>query len=515
MNEIIVPRLGWSMEEGAFVAWLKRDGDVVRPGDPLFSIEGDKAIQEIESIDGGILRIAPNGPAPGASIRVGELLGYLLSSEEAAGGAAPAGNPGNKVQVTAAPANANANAALPLPHTTPEPSNATNAAAPTAADGRKSPAISPRARRAASELGVDWTRLTGTGRTGRIRERDVRGAATDQSNRSTRANTSSSAVFFGELLLRLGTRNHERFSQAREFDARYTGAEANAAVSLAAFGGNACVVSAVPAHDLGQACLNYLRQYGVDVERVLRCGERLGTFYLETGAAPRSSRVIYDRAGSSFAQLQPGQIDWESVLAGKQWFHWSGTAPAVGPGLPAVVDEACQVARRLGVTVSCDLNYRALLWAAPTARRTMVPLMRNVDVLMGNEEHAGLMLEVSGDGPAAVAKELRARFGFRAVALTRREADAVAPWRCWMSNDDGVFASRDYPLASVDRIGAGDAFAGALIFGLLSKWSGGEAIEFAAAAGALKHSVPGDFNLVSRDEVRALAGGDVGQRVRR
>ncbi len=514
MNEIIVPRLGWSMEEGAFVAWLKQDGDVVRPGDPLFSIEGDKAIQEIESIDGGILRIAPNAPAPGASIRVGDLLGHLLSPQEAAAGATPVETPESKLPTP----KDQASASVPLPRDQAEAWKAAGSSAAPVVEGRKKPAISPRARRAAVELGVDWTRVNGTGRTGRIRERDVRNAAAGQPNqrsRATRPDASPAAVFFGELLLRLGTRNHERFSQAREFEARYTGAEANAAVSLAAFGGNAGVVSAVPGHELGQACLNYLRQYGVDVEPVLRCGERLGTFYLETGAAPRASRVIYDRAGSSFSQLRAGQIDWESVLAGKQWLHWSGTAPAVGPGLPAVVAEACTVARRLGVTVSCDLNYRALLWDAAVARETMLPLMRNVDVLMGNEEHAALMLGVSENDPVAVAKELRARFGFRAVALTRREADAVAPWRCWLSNDAGVFASRDYPLASVDRIGAGDAFAGALIFGLLSNWDGDQAIEFAAAAGALKHSVPGDFNLVSREEVGALAAGDVGQRVRR
>ncbi len=533
MIEITVPRLGWSMEEGAFVAWLKKDGEMVRPGDPLFSIEGDKAVQEIESMDAGVLRIAASAPAPGSPIRVGDLLGHLLSREEIATGleaapSIPSPQSGPSAVPGAAPTPGRASpparpgtttgttAGAGAPGGDGQPETTAEFGLP---DGVQNPAISPRARRVARELGVDWSRLQGSGRTGRIREQDVRAAAQRGDLSGSRGPKGDSgqpaAVFFGELLLRLGTRHHERFTQAREFEARYTGAEANAAVSLASFGAAAHLVSAVPDHELGQACVNFIRQFGVNIDHVLRCGRRLGTFYLETGAPPRPSRVIYDRAGSAFAELRPGQINWEKALAGRQWFHWSGTAPALGPGLPAVVAEACATARRLGLTVSCDLNFRSLLWDAADARRTMVPLMQNVDVLIGNDEQVRIMLGVAGQGAAAVADNVRAQFNIRAVALTQRGGPAGAPWRASLGTERGVVSSRDYPLASVDRIGAGDAFSGALIYGLLQGWPDAEVIEFAAAAGALKHSVPGDFNLVTREEVLAVVAGDAGLRVRR
>lgn len=527
--EIIVPRLGWSMEEGAFVAWLKPDGAFVQAGDPLFSIEGDKAVQEIESMDSGILRIAPQAPAPGAAIRVGDVLGHLLTREEAAaslaGASAPSAPPiAPPVSVAPAPVAGSRPAIVAEPPSEPAAAQGLSLAGAVA---RGVPAISPRALRVATELGVEWTALTGSGRTGRIRERDVRAAAGRAGGRSAvplkpssrtvdRGEGGTSAVFFGELLMRLATRHHERFAQAREFEVRYTGAEANAAVSLACFGLEALVVSAVPDHELGQACLNYLRQYGVNVDHVRRGGARLGTYFLEAGSAPRASRVIYDRAGSAFAGLRPGALDWETILAGRQWLHWSGTAPALGPGLPAVVAEACAAARRLGVRVSCDLNYRALLWDADTARRTMVPLMRDVDVLLGNEEHIGLMLGVTAAGGVGeLGAALRAKFGFQEVAITRRESASATPWRAWLVNASGTFASREYPVSAVDRIGAGDAFAAGLITALLEGWPGPEAIEFATAAGCFKHSVPGDFNLATREEVQAVMRGDRGERVRR
>ena len=205
-------------------------------------------------------------------------------------------------------------------------------------------------------------------------------------------NRSKAAVFFGELLMRLATKRYERLVQSREFEVSYTGAEANAAVSLAHFGLEAYVVSVVPDTEIGQACINFVRQFGVNTDFVLRGGPRLGTFYLETGASQRPSKVIYDRAGSSITQLSPGQINWDDVFAGKQWFHWSGTAPALSDTMAATTLEACQAARKHGLTVSCDLNYRRKLWSPDKARQTMTELMRYVDVLIGNEEDSAIVL---------------------------------------------------------------------------------------------------------------------------
>lgn len=523
--EIIVPRLGWSMEEGAFVAWLKKDGELVKAGEPLFSIEGDKAVQEIESIDSGLLRIAANAPKAGDSIRVGQLLGHLYTANEAPPSATGTTKP------VAPPKPSKAKAASPEI----SPSTTTPAAATSTKAGSRV-AISPRALRVAAELGVDWTAVRGTGRTGRIREKDIRAtmgnapvsaASSAPARRSAPSHdTRPKAVFFGEILMRLAAPQHERFVQARSFEVRYTGAEANAAVSLVNFGLEACAVAAVPNHELGQACINYLQQFGVNTDHIARCGSRLGTWYLEVGAPPRPSKVIYDRAGSAFAELKPGQLDWETILAGKQWLHWTGTAPALGPGLPEVVAEGCATAKRLGVKVSCDLNFRSKLWSAETARRVMTPLMQDVDVLIGNEEHIALVLGIDAGAAASslplaercqrVAKALRAQFHFSEVAITMRESnDTESLWQCLLADAQGTFTSRTYPVASVDRIGAGDAFAGALIYSLLTGMHGQQAIEFAAAAGCLKHSIHGDFNLVSRDEVLAVVQGDTGHRVQR
>lgn len=338
-----------------------------------------------------------------------------------------------------------------------------------------------------------------------------------------------SAVFFGELLMRLATKRHERFVQAREFEVAYTGAEANAAVTLAHFGLGAYLVSVVPDTEIGDACINFIRQFGVNTEFVLRGGPRLGTFYLETGASQRPSKVIYDRAGSSMTELCPGKINWDAVFTGQQWFHWSGTAPALGDSLAATTREACQAARKHGLTVSCDLNYRRKLWAPEKARAVMTGLMEYVDVLIGNEEAAALVLGVGAkDVDAApenvdaaqggeLARELHARFGFKYVALTSRESISASEngWRCYLSDGNQFYCSRKYRIWIVDRVGAGDAFSGALIYALLSGMDGQQAGEFAAAASCLKHSVPGDFNHVSKEEVLALMRGGEAGRIQR
>jgi 2-dehydro-3-deoxygluconokinase len=340
---------------------------------------------------------------------------------------------------------------------------------------------------------------------------------------------SKKAVFFGELLMRLAARHHERLLQAREFAVGYTGAEANVAVSLANYGMEAYVVSIVPDTDIGQACLNYIRQFGVNIDFILRGGKRLGTFYLETGVSQRPSKVIYDRACSSITELKPGMIDWEKVFRGKHWFHWSGTAPALSDSMTATVEEACAAAKRCGLTVSCDLNYRRALWTPEKAHRVMVDLMQHVDVLIGNEEDSSIVLGVAVEaGDVAngdldselyknVSAELHRRFAFKFVATTLRKSFSASEnrWSCLLSDGQRCYLSREYRMWVVDRVGGGDAFSGGLIYSLLAGMDRQDAVEFAAAASCLKHSIPGDFNLVNRDEVMALVRGGGSGRIQR
>lgn len=519
--EIIVPRLGWSMEEGSFVAWLKEDGAEVRAGEPLFSIEGDKAIQEIESIDAGILRIDPNAPKAGDPIRVGQVLGRLESKTAVRSSPQvpkPATSSGTSKAGAPTPVASTTKAEKVIPVDT-------TASGSTEKSRRR--AITPRALRRADQLHVDWSHLSGTGAGGRIRERDIVTAAQSAGNHlDTLASAPKlNAVFFGELLMRLTTQHQERFVQARTFDVRYTGAEANAAVSLAQLGIESHVVSAVPDQEIGQACINYLRQYGVHTDSVLRRGQRLGTLYLELGAPPRPSKVIYDRAGSSFSALKSGDVDWEVVLKGKHWFHWSGTVPAVGAGLAELLAEGCAVAKKCGVKVSCDINYRSTLWSQEQARQTLAPLMSLVDLVIGNVEHVGMILG-SEVAPAScntesiravteIGARFREQFGTREVALTLRgqPGGAEHAWRGLLVNASGAFPSRTYLPAAVDRIGAGDAFSAVLIYARLMQMSDAEAIELATAAGCFKHSVAGDFNLMSATELAQIAQGDSGHRV--
>jgi len=338
-----------------------------------------------------------------------------------------------------------------------------------------------------------------------------------------------SAVFFGELLLRLGTRRHERFTQAREFEVAYTGAEANAAVSAANFGVKSYVVSAVPESEIGDACVNFIRQFGVNTDHVLRRGNRLGLFYLETGASQRPSKVIYDRTDSAITELSLGQIDWDGILAGKDWFHFSGTAPALAPALPEVVGEACASAKKHGLTVSCDLNYRRKLWSPDRAGEVMTRLMANVDVLIGNEEDAEMVFGIKAEGVdvtagridrrkyESVSRQLLDAFDLRQAAITLRESLSASDnnWSAMLYDGADYHFSRVYPIHVVDRVGGGDSFTGALICAHLSGYSAADALEFAVAASCLKHSIHGDFNLVSVLDVRRLLEGDASGRVQR
>lgn len=342
--------------------------------------------------------------------------------------------------------------------------------------------------------------------------------------------TSRFAVVYGELLLRLDPPGFQRIVQADRFEVRYTGAEANAGVSLVNFGVPTRVVSRVPATEIGDACLGYLRRYGLDTSYVARGGDRLGLFYLETGVAQRPSKVVYDRAGTAIRTPADGDYDWPAIFADAGWFHFSGTAAALGERAVAVLDEALTAAAAAGVTVSCDLNYRAMLWGDRSAGAVMEPLMDRVDILIGNEEDAEKVFGVKASGsdvtagrvePAAYARAaetLVARFGVRYAATTLRGSRSASSnsWAAILSDGTTAWESRIYDIEPiVDRVGAGDAFSGGLIYALMTGLGEQAAVEFATAASCLKHSIPGDFNQVSVAEVNRLVGGDASGRVQR
>ena len=336
-------------------------------------------------------------------------------------------------------------------------------------------------------------------------------------------------IAFGELLLRLTTKHHERFVQASEFDARYTGAEANVAVSLAHFGVEPFAVSKVPAHEIGQACINTLRRFGVNTDYVLRGGDRLGIVYFELGASQRPTKLIYDRSHSCFQEIRPGEFDWKNILRDKHWFHFSGTAPARVNHVVTVLKDACSLARKLGVKVSCDVNYRSKLWTVEQARRVMPGLMEDVDVVTLGVEDVRQLFGIECRKPPkagsregiAVAREamveMQKRFGFSYTAMTLREEASASVNRLEGLLYDGkkIYRSRPYEIQIVDRIGGGDAFTAGLIYGFLSEGDPQQTIEFATAAACLKHSIPGDFNLASLEEVKDLMDGKDFGRVRR
>lgn len=340
---------------------------------------------------------------------------------------------------------------------------------------------------------------------------------------------SRTVVTFGELMLRLSAPPGLRFNQTSGFDATFGGAEANVAAALASWGIQARLVTALPENAIGHAAIGALRAQGVDTQYVLRQGSRIGVYYLEHGASQRPSQVVYDRASSSITTLRPGQIDWAAVFRGADWFHWSGITPALGMPVADVLREALPAARQAGVAVSADLNYRSKLWPAEQAREVMTPLMRYVDVMITNEEDAA---NVFGIGPGAaevargrlnaeayrdVARELVERLGVKMAAITLRESLSASDnaWSACLFDGKEFHVSRRHTIHVVDRVGAGDAFAAGLIYGLLSGKSRSDALEFAVASSCWKHTVLGDFNNATLAEVEALAAGDSAGRVRR
>ena len=336
-------------------------------------------------------------------------------------------------------------------------------------------------------------------------------------------------VCYGEIMLRLNPEGYLRLRQADKFCVSYAGAEANVAVSLSCFGMPASFVSKLPDNEVGQSALESVRRYGVDTSDVLRGGERLGVYYLEKGASQRASKVIYDRAGSAVALADPSEYDWERIFADAGWFHFTGITAALSDRAAECCLEACRVAKKLGVTVSCDLNYRKKMWSCQKAGEVMSKLMPYVDVCIANEEDAKDVFGICADdsdiaggklshaGYADVARKLSERFGCKQVAITLRTSLSASDndWAGMLYSGKEAFFSPTYRVHIVDRVGGGDSFAGGLVYALQAGKAPQDAVNFAVAASCLKHSIESDFNLVSVAEVESLAAGNASGRVQR
>ena len=336
-------------------------------------------------------------------------------------------------------------------------------------------------------------------------------------------------VTFGELMLRLAPENYLRFVQSNSYQATFGGAEANVAVSLANYGLNATFVTKLPAHEIGQAAVNSLRTFGVDTTKIVRGGERVGIYYCEKGASQRPSKVIYDRAYSAIAMAKKGDFNWDEIFEGADWFHFTGITPALSDEVAEITVEACKAAKARNIMISCDLNFRKKLWSKQKAGEVMGEICKYVDYCIANEEDAKDVFGIEADntdiyggkldreGYISVAKKLTDRFNFRGVAITLRESKSANDndWSGMLYTDGQACFSKKYSMHIVDRVGGGDSFGGGLIYSLVNGKAPQQAIEFAVAASCLKHSIEGDYNMVSVAEVENLAGGDASGRVQR
>lgn len=340
-------------------------------------------------------------------------------------------------------------------------------------------------------------------------------------------------VTFGEIMLRLSPPDKLRFSQARSFDVIYGGGESNVAVSLVHFGIEAQYVTRLPKNDIGDACENYLRQFGVGTDHVARGGDRLGIYFLEHGAVHRGSKVVYDRAGSALADIQPGMIDWEAALTDADWFHWTGITPAISAGAAEVCLEAVKAARANGLTVSTDLNYRSKLWKwGKQPEEVMEELVSYCDVAIGNEEDADKVFGIHAPDTDVTSGELDAeKYRFvceklseqferlKTISITLRGSISAShnAWSAVLWHGGELYFGPNYDITHiVDRVGGGDSFMAGLIYGLVTfKDDKQAALNFAVAASALKHTIFGDFNLVGVEEVEKIMKGDVSGRVSR
>ena len=340
-------------------------------------------------------------------------------------------------------------------------------------------------------------------------------------------------VTFGEIMLRLATPGYERFSQATSFNASFGGGEANVAVSLANYGLKAEFVTRLPKNDIARSCVMDLQKYGVGVDNIICGGDRVGIYFLETGAVSRASKVVYDRAHSSVAEIKPGMVDWKKVFEGVDWFHWTGITPAISQGAADACLEAIQVANEMGVTVSCDLNYRKNLWKyGKTCGEVMPALVAGTDIVLGNEEDAAMALDIHPDGVdvtgghvegaayESVSKKIMAKFPRVKKVITTLRGSISANHNSWSGvlwDGKTLFEAPTYQITHiVDRVGGGDSFMGGLIYGLLSYPEDDQkALNFAVAASCLKHTIYGDYNQVTVEEVEKLMGGDASGRVSR
>lgn len=336
-------------------------------------------------------------------------------------------------------------------------------------------------------------------------------------------------VTFGELMLRLAPAGYNRFVQSSTFGATYGGGEANVAVSLANYGEDVSFISKMPKHEIGQAGVNSLKQYGIDTNNIVRGGERVGIYFLEKGASQRPSKVIYDRAYSAIATATREDFNWDEILKNVEWFHFTGITPALGGNVAEICLDALKSCKEKNITVSCDLNYRKNLWSKAEAQETMTKLAPYIDICIANEEDSADVFNIKAtntdiaggklnhEGYKDVAKQLKEKFGFKKVAITLRGSISANDnnWAAMLFDGSDYYFSKNYLVHIVDRVGGGDSFGGGLIYSLINNFTPQESIEFAVAASCLKHTIEGDYNLVSVEEVLKLANGDGSGRVQR
>ena len=336
-------------------------------------------------------------------------------------------------------------------------------------------------------------------------------------------------ITFGELMLRLAPENYLRFVQSEKYEATFGGAEANVAVSLANYGVDVAFVSKLPTHEIGQSAVNSLRKFGVDTSKIVRGGDRVGIYYCEKGASQRPSKVIYDRAYSSISMAKEQDFDWDKIFEDVEWFHFTGITPALSDEVAKICLIAVKKAKEKGITISCDLNFRKKLWTKEKAGQVMSELCEYIDYCIANEEDAKDVFGIEADntdiyggkldreGYISVAKKLTDRFNFKGVAITLRESKSANDndWSGMLYTNGQAVFSKKYSMHIVDRVGGGDSFGAGLIYSLLNGYDSQRAIEFAVAASCLKHTIEGDYNMVSVSEVVNLAGGDASGRVQR
>jgi len=340
---------------------------------------------------------------------------------------------------------------------------------------------------------------------------------------------SKKVVTMGEIMLRLSTPDYKRFVQADTFEVTYGGGEANVAAALCNYGLQGVFVSKVPAHAIGQSAVNHLRRYGVDIRDMVRGGDRLGIYFLETGASMRASQVIYDRASAAIAEADVSEFDWDAIFDGVDWFHTTGITPALSDKAAVLTEHALKTAKQKGITTSIDLNYRKKLWSKEKAREVMTRLCAYVDVCIGNEEDAETSLgfkaahsditkgELNLDGYKDVCRQMKESLGFKFIASSLRESYSASDngWSALVYDGNEFYHTKKYNVRIIDRVGSGDSFASGLIYGLVTGMTMADAAEFGVAASALKHTIPGDLNHATLSDVQALVKGDGSGRVQR